>query len=45
MRRLRGAYMENVRAGKCKFDAKVLAEFDRTLEHATHGTKSIPAKH
>lgn len=31
MRQLRGAYIANVKAGRCKMDEKVLAEFDANL--------------
>lgn len=32
MRNMRASYIENVRTGRCKMDAKALAEFDEQLE-------------
>lgn len=45
MRRLRGAYIENVRAGRCKMDRNVLARFDQLLKRVEDGAKSISAEH
>jgi hypothetical protein len=42
MRQLRGAYMENVRAGRCAMDEKILAEFDQEL---TYLHDYVHAKH
>lgn len=41
---LRGAYMENVRAGTAEMDKDVLKDFDKQVEVHCGGRKSIPAK-
>jgi hypothetical protein len=44
MMRLRGAYMQNVRAGRCELDKQVLKEFDANMERVNgRQRKAVPA--
>jgi hypothetical protein len=40
LRLLRGAYIQNVLAGKCKLDKKALRDFDQTIKDANEQRKS-----
>lgn len=44
MRTMRANYLENVRTGRCKMDAKALAEFDEQLEIQNARSKTLSAK-
>jgi len=44
MRTMRGHYIANVRAGRCKHDPQALAEFDNELEKLNGRAKSLPAQ-
>jgi hypothetical protein len=44
LRQMRGAYIENVKAGRCKMDKRALAAFDVELEKL-NGSQAHPTKH
>lgn len=44
LRQLRGEFLANVRAGRCKADPKALAAFDQQLERINGHTKKVFAK-
>lgn len=45
-RQMRGAYLQNVREGRCELDRQILKDFDNMIEDANgrYRTKNLPAK-